>query len=373
MIKKILTLNAAFACLFGVSIFFFFDSQLDNLLGKFIRIHPSFTGGELAADFIEATGENDSLDYIHYTVFKPVTNAKWVDNPEYWQLVLEYKNNSEALKSFASHIDFDNIKNYKNYNWDYAIEFSEGQGKIYDSENNFVCTPQLIILEKENQIKIRIPLKDQGLQRILGAKKTWHYLLVNGKPVFTNMNAQPLEADMEEEGKAKDNNSAKEDQAYIKQTKEIFAEAMEGDFDSNSIEENLDFYKNKIDENPNDFVSLANYGSNLAKKGGNSSVVQAVILVNQSYTYLDKAAKLARGKEGEVEVLLNRASVSASVPEQVFAKSESGAEDFVRLASLTDDAEFKAYCYAMACDCYQKCGKTTLAKVALQKSKKVLE
>ncbi|MBR6144823.1 MAG: hypothetical protein IKQ23_11105 [Treponema sp.] len=371
MIKKIMTLNAAFACLFGVSIFFFFDSQLDNLLGKFIRIHPSFTGGELARDFIKATGENDSLDYTRYTVFKPVTNAKWVDNPEYWQLVLEYKNNSEALKSFAIHIDFDNIENYKNHLWNYAIEFSEGQGKIYDSENNFVCKPQLIILKKENQIKIRIPLKDQGLQRILGAKKTWFYLVLNGTPLSLEMNDCPLEVDME--CKAEDKNSTSEDAAYINQMKEIFAEAMEIDFDSNSIEENLDFYKNKIDENPNDFVSLANYGSNLAKKGGNSSVVQAVILVNQSYTYLDKAAKLARGKEGEVEVLLNRASVSASVPEQVFAKSESGAEDFVRLASLTDDAEFKAYCYAMACDCYQKCGKTTLAKVALQKSKKVLE
>lgn len=371
MIKKILTVKAAFACLFGISIFFFFDSQLDNLLGKFIRIHPSFTGGELAADFIEATGENDSLDYICYTVFKPVTNAKWVDNPEYWQLVLEYKNNSEALKSFAIHIDFDNIKNCGNQHWNYAVEFSEGQGKIYDSENNFVCTPQLLILEKENQIKIRIPLKDIGLQRILGAKKTWHYLTLNGKPGFLDMNDSSLEVDMV--SKTEDKNSSKEDEAYIKQMKEIFAEAMEIDFDSNSIEENLNFYKNKIDENPEDFVSLANYGSNLAKKGGNSSVVQAVILVNESYTYLDKAANLASGKEGEVEVLLNRASVSASVPEQVFAKSESGAEDFVRLAFLTDDAEFKAYCYAMACDCYKKCGKTTLAKVALQKSKKVLE
>ncbi|MBO4386412.1 MAG: hypothetical protein J5817_05270 [Treponema sp.] len=371
MIKKILTVKAAFACLFGISIFFFFDSQLDNLLGKFIRIHPSFTGGELAADFIEATGENDSLDYICYSVFKPVTNAKWVDNPEYWQLVLEYRNNSEALKSFVIHIDFDNIKNCGNQHWNYAVEFSEGQGKIYDSENNFVCTPQLLILEKENQIKIRIPLKDIGLQRILGAKKTWHYLTLNGKPGFLDMKDSSLEVDMA--SKTEDKNSSKEDEAYIKQMKEIFAEAMEIDFDSNSIEENLNFYKNKIDENPEDFVSLANYGSNLAKKGGNSSVVQAVILVNQSYTYLDKAANLASGKEGEVEVLLNRASVSASVPEQVFAKSESGAEDFVRLAFLTDDAEFKAYCYAMACDCYKKCGKTTLAKVALQKSKKVLE
>ena len=99
----------------------------------------------------------------------------------------------------------------------------------------------------------------------------------------------------------------------------------------------------------------------------------AVALVNESYTYLDKAAQLAAGKEGEIEVLMNRASVSASVPEQVFGKSATGAEDFMRIVSLTDDASLKAYCYVMAYECYLKCGKETQAILALQEAQKMVQ
>ena len=99
----------------------------------------------------------------------------------------------------------------------------------------------------------------------------------------------------------------------------------------------------------------------------------AVALVNESYTYLDKAAQMAAGREGEIEVLLNRASVSASVPEQVFGKAAGGAEDFMRIISLTEDTVLKAYCYVMASECYQKCGKETQAILALQEAQKMLQ
>lgn len=366
MIKKILTINAAFVCLFGVSLFFFFDTQLDSLLGKHLRVHPSFTGGEVAEEFIETLDEGDSLDFVKYTVFQPVINAKWVDNSEYWQLVLEYKKETEPLKNAVIYIDFDNIS--ENQSWDYEVEVSEKGAKIYDSAKNFVCDAQFLYLEEGSQLKIRIPLKDQGLQRVLGAKKTRHYILADGKPLFNEENSSPLEVAMKVQ--KKDKASEKEDEAFINQMKEIFEEATKSYSGSDSIEENLAYYKQKIDENPEDFSSLANYGANLAKKGGNSSVIQAVMLVNESYTYLDKAAELAFGQDGEIEVLLNRASVSASVPEGVFGKSESGAKDFIRLASLSDDSGFKAYCWAMAGDCYKKCGKSTLSTISLQKAKK---
>lgn len=369
MIKKILTINAAFICLFGVSLFFFFDTQLDSLLGKHLRVHPSFIGGEVAEEFIETLDEGDTLDFVKYTVFQPVINAKWVDNSEYWQLVLEYKKGTETLKNAVIFIDFDNIS--ENQPWDYEVEVSEKEAKIYDYAKNFVCDAQFLSLEEGSQLKIRIPLKDQGLQRILGAKKTLHYILADGKPLFNEENSSPLEVAMKIQ--KKDKTSEKEDEAFINQMKEIFEEATKSYSGSDSIEENLAYYKQKIDENPEDFLSLANYGSNLAKKGGNSSVIKAVMLVNESYTYLDKAAELAFGQDGEIEVLLNRASVSASVPEGVFGKSESGAKDFIRLASLSDDAEFKAYCWAMAGDCYKKCGKSTLSTISLQKAKRVLK
>lgn len=383
MIKKILTINAVFACLFGVSLFFFFDTQLDSLLGKHLRVYPTFTGGEVAEDFVETTSDTDSLDFVRYTVFLPVINAKWVDNPEYWQLVFEYKKGSESLKNLVLYIDFDNIAGGslsflpddahvsfdENHPWDYAVKVSYNEAKIYDSAKNFVCNAQFLSLEKGTQFKIRLPLKDEGLQRILGAKKTWHYVLAGGIPQFAGETSKPLGVEMKIQ--TKNTASEKDDEAFISQMKKMYEEAMESD--SGDIEENLAFYKLKIDENPEDFVGLANYGSNLAKKGGESSVIQAVMLVNEAYTYLDKAAELSRGKDGEIEVLLNRASVSASVPEGVFGKSETGAKDFVRLATLSDDAEFKSYCWAMASECYKKCGKNTLSTIALQKARKVLK
>ena len=115
------------------------------------------------------------------------------------------------------------------------------------------------------------------------------------------------------------------------------------------------------------------YGSSLAIKGGLSNVMKAVALVNEAYTYLDKAAQLAAGREGEIEVLMNRASVSASVPEQVFCKAQSGAEDFMKIISLTDDINLKSYCYVMAYECYTSCGKDSQAFLALQEAKKMIE
>ena len=142
---------------------------------------------------------------------------------------------------------------------------------------------------------------------------------------------------------------------------------------ANSTDENLSFYKEKLNDNSEDFVTLAYYGSWLAVKGGESSVMKAVSLVNEAYTYLDKAAALAAGKEGEIDVLMNRASVSAAVPEQVFGKAAGGAEDFMRVVSLTDNETLKAYCYVMAYECYQKCGKETQAILALQEAQKMVQ
>ena len=135
----------------------------------------------------------------------------------------------------------------------------------------------------------------------------------------------------------------------------------------------LQKYEQKIKENPNDYISLANYGSWLAKKGGESSALKAMKLVKDAYVYLDKAAELCAGKEGEIEVLMNRASVSASVPEMVFKKSEVGANDFTKAASLSDNKVLKAYCHVMAYECYKKCNKESKAFLALQEAKKALE
>ena len=54
-------------------------------------------------------------------------------------------------------------------------------------------------------------------------------------------------------------------------------------------------------------------------------------------------------------------------------KAAAGAEDFMRIVSLTEDQALKAYCYVMAYECYQKCGKETQAILALQEAQKMVQ
>ena len=183
--------------------------------------------------------------------------------------------------------------------------------------------------------------------------------------------------------KKKDKGKDAEDEAFVERVKKMYEAAFNNNGASDSSDDGadpmvainaaLEEYGKKIEQNPNDYISLANYGSWLAKKGGESSALKAMKLVKEAYVYLDKAAELCEGQEGEIEVLMNRASVSASVPEMVFKKSEVGANDFIKVANLSNNKILKAYCYAMACECYKKCKKESNAFIALQEAKKALE
>ncbi|MCK9171845.1 MAG: hypothetical protein M0P01_15655 [Treponema sp.] len=136
-----------------------------------------------------------------------------------------------------------------------------------------------------------------------------------------------------------------------------------------------------VKQQPENAEALAYYGSCVAIRGGKSSVVQAVKLVNDAFVYLNKAAELAEGTPHEITILMNRASVCASVPDTVFGKALTGAEDFTRCAFLykkTIDAEhpaqkeklFLAYLYASAYDCYKTAGKETEAVLSLKEAEK---
>lgn len=447
---------AVFSCFFGISLFFIFSSVPQQFIGKFLHVDPSYTGGLVCSDFIDAIGddkgadgpleiryplnktfEEGSLDLVRYTVHQPVTNARWQQSSEYWQLSLEYKSGPASVRNIMIYFDADNIEGGSTqplfdsaekvifddaHPWDFALWICGGQGKLYDSEGDFICNTEYYSLNNDTQINIRIPLSDKRVQKLLGSEKTWHYVLtgaysqfdrggfmpVEKKPAmahggmknskeynslipplydiagsndslaswnrdtFEKAKLSPLEAKMTAGKKSK--SEKEKNEAFINQVKNLYAKSQKTSLPQDkSTDENLAYYKEKITANPEDYVSLAYYGSYLAVKGGESSVMAAVAFVNESYTYLDKAAQMAEGKEGEIEVLMNRASVSASVPEQVFGKSATGAEDFMRIVSLTDDASLKAYCYVMAYECYLKCGKETQAILALQEAQKMVQ
>ncbi len=448
--------KTVFICFFGVSLFFICSSVPSNFIGNFLHVDPSFIGGLVCADFMDAIGDDNgageklelryplnknfsegSLDLVRYTVHEPVINARWQQSSEYWQLALEYKSGPADVRNIMIYIDADNIQGGsteplfdsaekvcfdEEHPWDFALWICSNQAKLYDSTGDFICNTEYYNLNNGSQIKVRIPLRYKRIQKILSARKTWHYILTGAysqfdrggfmplekKPAmahggmknskefnnlvppvydiagpnealaswnsetFEKAKLSPVEASMTAHKKSK--SEEEKNKAFIEEVKSTYAQSIGSQVQmSSTTDEGLALYKQKLSENPDDFVSMAYYGSFLAMKGGESSVVKAVALVNEAFDYLDKAAELAAGQEGEIDVLLNRGSVSASVPEQVFGKAQTGAEDFMRIVSLTTDTRLKAYCYVMAYECYNACGKETQANLVLQEAKKMVE
>lgn len=472
-VYKILKILVTITCFLGVSVFFIISSNLADKLGKHLHLLPSYTGGEIAADFYDDAGDDNgnnnlvypsnsvfaqgSLDLVHYTVHEPVLNAKWQNNAEYWQIVLEYKNGPANVRNIMIYIDSDNLSEGcteplfdsaenvvfdENHPWDFAIWICDRKGKVYDNKKNFICQTEYYEIDGGKTIKIKIPLQDEYLQTLFGACKTYHYVLTGGYSTFDRggfmplekrrsisrggtksakqfnalipkvydvlgnneqlgtWNAQdftkatlvPVEVEMHpfaatgKAWKGKRSSSADEDEEFINKVFEEYKKyASDTESFSENPEESAEIYKAKLKENPDDYVSMAYYGSCLALEGGKASVLQAVALVNQSFEYLDKAVELSRNKDGEIEVLMNRASVAYSVPNDVFGKAEVSAGDFMRIielykASYSEEELSKpenraalAYCYTMASRAYEILGRKTDKVLSLQEAKKLLQ
>lgn len=366
MIYKLRTLIIAFGCFFGITLFFINSSTMTNFLGSFLHVDYSYTGGIVAGDFVDFNGD-DEAGIVRYTVHQPVINARWQANADYWQVDFEFKNNPAVERNFMIFIALDNAEKKS---WNYKLLIKGEKGAVYNSKGELLCETENCFLNDGKLLKLRIPLKNKELLKILGASKSYHYV-VSGAASDELSKIAPREVDMKVELKNKDNK--KDNEAYVQKVKELYYKKGMISNVSGDLETNLALYKSKIQENPDDYISLAYYGSCLAIKGGQAGVMKALALVNEAYTYLDKAVQLANGKDGEIDVLMNRAAVSASVPDQVFGKAESGAEDFMKIVSLTDDPTLKAYCYVMAYECYNNCGKESQAFLALQEAKKMVK
>ncbi len=123
-------------------------------------------------------------------------------------------------------------------------------------------------------------------------------------------------------------------------------------------------------ENPQ---ALAYYGSLLAMEGGTSrSVGEAVRLVNLAYVYLDKAVANAMSDGEILTARMNRGNVSLAVPEEVFGKSLSGADDFLMAAKVFEDTgadpSLVADCYLNAALCYRHSGQNDRADIYLNQA-----
>ncbi len=442
------------ASLVGVTAFFISSSTISNFLATTLKlkVNPTLIGGELALDIFDDTEddkgagnlvypsnshfEKGSLDLIRYGVHKPVYNAVWQSQEDYWQLDLDFKGNVRESANIMIYFGMDSIKeegetstlfeNAENVTfskpWHYALWISEGTGKIYNAKKEKIAENYAAFSENGKQIQMRIPLEKKELQKIYTAENTWHYVLVGGYSKWDRGGFMPVEKrksyskgsvekgsefnnlipkvydilgnnsalgtwDKEELKKAElvpveVNMNVKENPKDLKnricEIKKQYYEVSE----SSEIEMDEQYYRNQLNENPDDPVALAYYGSCVAIRGGKSNVMEAVKLVNESYIYLDKAVKLGEGHEKEIEILMNRASVSMAVPNGVFGKAETGAKDFAKAAALQKtnaeksnekkDYLFAAYLYASSSECYNICGKETEATLMLNEAEKMM-
>lgn len=128
-----------------------------------------------------------------------------------------------------------------------------------------------------------------------------------------------------------------------------------------------------LSNEPGNPQALAYYGSILAMEGGESrSAGEAVRLVNLAYDYLDKAVAAASTGEEILAARLNRGNVSLAVPDEVFGKSLTGAEDFLEAVKTFEetgaDPSQIADCYLKAGLCYRQAGQNDRAEIYINQA-----
>lgn len=232
-IYKIRVFFVAVCSLAGISFFFINSETLCNMVvnSLHLKVDARFVGGEIAADFFDDS-EDDSgsgilkypsnaefaegcLDLLRYTVHQPVYDAKWQQNPDYWQIALEFKNGPVNVRNIMIYIGIQEDENPKiekltsssetlfdaaenvelgaENPWNFAVWIGGKEGNVYDANGNFICSAQMGFENNGKSVKFRIPLKDKKLQRVYTAQETYHYVLVGAYSQFDRGGFMPIE------------------------------------------------------------------------------------------------------------------------------------------------------------------------------------
>lgn len=200
----------AFVCFFGISAFFYNSSFLEPIVYRALKlkINPSLVGGAVIGEFYDDLEDDagngnavypeyeafvpGALDLICYKVHSPVYDGKWQQNPEYWQLDLDYKNGDASVRNIFIFINYGDkesvcdkwlkddsfgVEFEKNVPWNIAVWVHDGKGGVYNSKKQIICNTENYIRKNGRQILIRIPLAKRELHQIYEAKKTYHYVV----------------------------------------------------------------------------------------------------------------------------------------------------------------------------------------------------
>ncbi|HUI73121.1 MAG TPA: glucodextranase DOMON-like domain-containing protein [Spirochaetia bacterium] len=131
-------------------------------------------------------------------------------------------------------------------------------------------------------------------------------------------------------------------------------------------------FKKALAANSEDPVAMAYLGSITAMRGGNAgSPAEAVRLVTEAFSLLDRAVAAATEPPAREAALVNRASVEAAVPESVFAKNAAAARDFLAVAAIfveTGDNRSAAECLVFAGMSLDRIGRESEAEIAYSRA-----
>lgn len=129
---------------------------------------------------------------------------------------------------------------------------------------------------------------------------------------------------------------------------------------------------NCLEDEPENAEALANLGTIRAVQGGKSdSISRSMELVYEAFEIYEKALLNVRNKEEELAVRLNRGHVSLSVPESVFVKCLTGADDFLKAAKIYKELYGEQHkkigdCFLNAALCFKEAGRTDDSEVYFQ-------
>lgn len=421
---------------------------MDDMLH--LEVDPVFSGGRVLAKFMDPAGDDSGegglvyplhasfrgenggkgyLDVVRYTVYQPVTNGRWSNEIDYWQMALTFAGTGNPLnaKRGFSHpvihiyIDIDGDKGGstetffpraelvtfdEKHPWDFMVHidgFSD-ESFIVSHDKKFKEPVALFFVKEKRTVYVRILLENKTLKNILDGRTTWHYVVVGaydplGPGGFMAVKKNPGQrngggarsgltprvydwVDAKGAKQASVLSSYNEDTYQYAQLIPLEVNKTAGQQDNQEkiktiiaqYIQNIQNRREARQKNPsqNAEAALKHMQKEAAKgtkatkliytatitamkAGQQKDLSKALSMVNEAFALFEKAEAACTTDKEQVTLLLQRANVYMSVPEDVFHKTAPAAEDFLKAASLLEKIRGTPKCQVI--DCYLNAAK----------------
>jgi tetratricopeptide (TPR) repeat protein len=231
-LKYILAVLLAIAAAFFIPQAFIHSHLLTGTLDKVLhlKVDPDFNGGDILVRFMDKLyddyGEGELtyprhqgfkgkgyLDIVRYTVHEPLSNARWSEDIDFWQLALTFSgvhNAFDSVHDFSHpvihvYIDIDGtaggstettfpraelVEFDKNHPWDFMVQIDGHHewGKLISWDNQIEERVRIYSVPENKTIYARILLNNERINKVLDGRTTYHYVLVGAYNEYTSGN-----------------------------------------------------------------------------------------------------------------------------------------------------------------------------------------